>query len=98
AYYSLMFDRPVRYFEPSGESLSMAVDALHLLAQRVRRCMDAGQLAEGDETEVASSLWATVHGVVCIERFKDFTPIPDWERLYSTTVSAVIRGLSTTPS
>lgn len=97
AYYSLMFDRPVRYFEPSRESLSMAVDALRLLAERVRRCMDAGELAEGDETEVASSLWAAVHGVVCIERFKDFAPIPDWERLYDTTVSALIRGLSATP-
>ena len=94
AYYSLMFDRPIRYFEPSGEALQMAVETLQLLADRIQRCMDSGQLQQANATDVALSLWATVHGVVCIERFKDYISAPDWEQLYDRTVTAVIRGLS----
>jgi len=98
AYYSLMFDRPVRYFEPSKEALEIAVDSLGQLVERVQRCMDKGQLVNRDATEVASALWAAVHGVVCIERFKDLLAIPDWDSLYGTTVNALIRGLGSESS
>lgn len=98
AYYSLMFDRPVRDFEPSPEALELTVLGLNHLRDRVQRCIDAGKFAEGDSSEMAAAIWATCHGLVCIERFNDVSPVDDWDQLFERTMSMIARGLAPAPA
>lgn len=97
AYYSLMFDRPVRGFEPSVEALDMTSVGLEHLAHRVQRCIDANQLIGDNAAEMAASIWAAVHGLVCIERFQEAYPIENWDGLFERTMQMIARGLSVAP-
>jgi AcrR family transcriptional regulator len=94
AYYSLMFDRPVRGFEPTPESLGLAASGLKKLGRRVQRCLDAGVFVGTDADQIAASIWATCHGLVCIERFRAYSSIDDWDSLFEATMTMIARGLS----
>lgn len=93
-YYAVMFDRVVPGFEPSEPAMTEARKTLHALAQRVRRAIDAGQLAEADEFELAGGLWATNHGLVSLELRDARGLLGVWEQRHSATISALLRGLS----
>jgi AcrR family transcriptional regulator len=94
AYYSLMFDRPVRNYEPTPESLALATEGLGHLRHRVQRCLDAGVFVGEDAEQIAASIWATCHGLVCIERYSAYSSIDDWDGLFENTMMMIARGLS----
>jgi AcrR family transcriptional regulator len=94
-YYSLMFDRAVPDFEPSDAARDVALGTLALLAERVRRAMDAGALAPGDAFEVATALWACQHGLASLEaRTPPELDAFDWDAVAALTVDALLRGLA----
>jgi AcrR family transcriptional regulator len=92
-YYSVMFDRPVRNFEPSPAALVHAGDTLQLLADRLQRAMDAGVLPEADALHTAAAVWATCHGVVSLELKDVGPPLLDWELVYATATQSMMLGL-----
>ena len=92
AYYAVMFGRPIPEFSPSPGSLLAARSTFGVLAQAVRRCMEAGIFEEGNPEGVADVLWAGVHGVVSLELAGHF-PEGEGERLFERTLRAVGAGL-----
>ena len=66
-FYQVMFGSVGGAVEPSPESVERAEATFRPLVDAVRRAMDAGQLGKADPTMVATSLWATVHGLVSLE-------------------------------
>jgi len=93
-YYSVMFEGTVPDFEASEEAAIEARGTLLLLAERVRRVMDAGRFERRDEYEVATSLWAVNHGLVSLQLKQAGPPDIDWEALHTTTLAAMSRGLA----
>jgi len=96
-YYGVMFEGVVPEFEHSGAAADSAKDTLVLLARRIRRTMDAGQLADGDEMQVAVSLWAVNHGIVSLELKMAGPPGIDWSERHRATLEAMMRGLAPAP-
>lgn len=92
--YSVMFERVVADYEPSDGALETAFGTLSLLAQRIQRAIDAGQLRDIDATHAAAILWSTCHGVVSLELTHAEAAL-DWQRVYDDTANAVIAGLAT---
>ena len=92
-YYSVMFDRAVPSFEPSEDAMLHAGNTLQLLADRLRRAMDAGALPEADPTHTAAAVWAACHGVVSLELKDVGPPMLDWAEVYATTTAALMLGL-----
>ena len=64
-HYRIMFEKAVA-FEPSDESIQAAADAFGQLLHCVERAT-AARLLEGDTKVLASSIWATCHGIVSLE-------------------------------
>jgi AcrR family transcriptional regulator len=93
AHYALMFERAVADYEPSALALEHADAAFKALEALVRRAMSAGVLAEGDTTEVAQSLWSTVHGAVALE-LRGIGFCQDLTRNQEATCYALLRGLA----
>jgi len=67
SYYGVMFSRPIPGFEPSPEALEVSLRPLHLLADAVATCVDAGVFGRVDPTHAARVLWAAAHGAVSLE-------------------------------
>lgn len=109
AYYVIMFVAPPEHFgldrlaersaDENGATFQMLVD-------RVRECMDAGVLAEGDPSAVALMIWGHVHGLVTLEqrlptdpearRATAPAPVAEAEgfrALYRRSIEALIDGL-----
>ncbi len=59
----------------------------------VRRCMEAGELADGDPFEVALVLWSGVHGLTSLLISKPWFLWPDREALIERVLDAQIDGL-----
>jgi AcrR family transcriptional regulator len=93
AYYTIMFDRAVPGFTPTPESRAFAGSTLGMLAERVQRAIDAGQLA-GVANELAADLWATNHGLVSLELRELGPPQLDWAQRHTETIDALLRGLA----
>jgi AcrR family transcriptional regulator len=67
-YYDVMFGHPVPEFTPDAEDLEASAVTRTLLEHGVQRCIDAGALVPGaDAAQVATWLWAAVHGLVSLE-------------------------------
>jgi AcrR family transcriptional regulator len=93
-HYSLMFDRPVPGFEPSGDTLAIAIAALEVLARGLERAMDHGELTRSDPMVTAVSMWGTCHGLVSLELTGAAPPGIDWDATYASTCRALLRGLA----
>lgn len=65
--YTVMFSSPVPGFEPATEDWSSADATFTPLLDAVRRGIVKGVLRDVDPTLVATTLWATAHGVVALE-------------------------------
>lgn len=68
-YYQLMFSRCVPGFDPSPQSRASARRAFTALRDGVQRCLDAQRVAPGDATQIAHTLWGTLHGLISLELF-----------------------------
>ncbi|GMA87344.1 hypothetical protein GCM10025868_25940 [Angustibacter aerolatus] len=66
-YYAVMFEGAAGAVNPCQATVDTMSDAFGALVALVRESMDAGVLADGDETDVAQQIWAAVHGAVSLE-------------------------------
>lgn len=92
--YAVMFDRVVADYEPSPHALDTAMGTLVLLAERLQRAMDAGQLRSIDAMHAAAIVWSTCHGVISLELTHIADAPVDWQRVFEDATIAVMQGLA----
>jgi AcrR family transcriptional regulator len=90
--YQVMFLRAVPGFEPTDHALGECTGAYELLVAGVERAMRAGVIAEGDPTETAQLIWATIHGWVSLELL-GLGFVEDRDAGYDHLCQALLRGL-----
>ena len=90
--YQLMFLRAVPGFEPTDYALGECTGAYEHLVAAVERAMRAGVIAEGDPTETAQLIWATIHGWVSLELL-GLGFVEDRDAGYDHLCEALLRGL-----
>jgi len=80
ALYALMFERPLRGFDPSPQLRSWALNLTFTpLVEEVARAQGGGVLAGDDPIRPSYLLWTTVHGITSIELTHAVrSPLPDW--------------------
>ena len=69
AFYLIMFSAPpehLGYEKLDQKSRDEGTVTFQMLVDRVRECMEAGVLAEGDPVAVSIQIWALVHGLVTL--------------------------------
>lgn len=94
----VMFSRPFADFDPGPSGLEAGKAVRLFVVGRVRRCIEAGQLA-GDETDIAHVLVSLTNGLA-------ETEIAGWlgtskasvNRRWDLAIEAVLDGLSPKPS
>ena len=90
--YQLMFLRAVPGFEPTDHALGECTGAYEHLVAAVERAMRAGVIAEGEPTETAQLIWATIHGWVSLELL-NLGFVEDRDAGYERLCEALLRGL-----
>ena len=90
--YQLMFLRAVPGFEPTDYALGECTDAYEHLVAAVERAMQAGGIVEGEPTETAQLIWATIHGWVSLELL-GLGFVEDRDAGYERLCKALLRGL-----
>lgn len=65
-FFAVMFNRPFGQFAPGGDERSVGDATRRFLVDRVRRCVDAGELA-GDPTDIAHVLLGVAVGLAIQE-------------------------------
>jgi len=96
-YYVVMFDSVIPDWRPSSVGKEVAYSALGGMAAAVQRAIDAGQLAVTDAMAVATSLWATSHGLISLElRLHDDARF-DWPVIYDETLERLLTGFRSGP-
>jgi AcrR family transcriptional regulator len=66
-FYQVMFGPAGRAMTPDPESIRRAETTFSPLVDAVSRAIRAGQLREHNPTAIATTMWATVHGLVSLE-------------------------------
>ena len=94
--YHLMFEQ-MRALDLSQEALGVARASFMTLTDRVHSAMAAGELAEGDSTEVAQQIWSAMHGAVSLE-IAGVHFAADRETSFEDMLDALFRGLSRSAS
>ena len=64
----------------------------------MQRAIDAGQLQATDALSVATSLWATSHGLITLEMKTSHAPMFDWPAVYDETLERLLTGFRTAPT
>ncbi len=90
--YQLMFLRAVPGFEPSDHAIGECTDAYEHLVAAVERAMRTGIIAQGEPTETAQLIWATIHGWVSLELL-NLGFVEDRDAGYDRLCKALLRGL-----
>ena len=89
----VMFSQPFADFEPGRHELAAGSSVREFIVGRIRRCVDAGQLA-GDPTDVAHALVALAQGLASQERAGWLGSSPaSMNRRWGLAVSALLEGL-----
>ena len=91
AHYRLMFMEDVRGFEPTPEAALASGRAVQSLVARVERAQRANLLPLDRPTDLAQSIWATVHGYVSLELLRVNFGF-DSDATYDALLEAVIVG------
>ena len=91
--YEVMFLKSVPGFEPSEASMEVASASFDGLARKIRRAVDAGAFAPGDERELAQVVWAACHGVVALE-IAGICMVDDLGRTYDQLLDTLVVGFS----
>jgi len=93
-YYGIMFRSAVPGFEPSPESVEMALGGLAHLVGRIGRGQQSAQLDAGsDPQEIAAWLWASCHGMVSFELDGVASEHVSWPSIYVNGVRTALAGL-----
>ena len=90
--YQLMFLRAVPGFEPTDYAIGECTGAYEHLVAAVERGMRAGVITEGEPTETAQLIWATIHGWVSLELL-GLGFVEDLDAGYDRLCRALLRGL-----
>lgn len=89
--YGIMFQQAVPEFVPSTDAVEFSQASFATFVGYVADAIDDGYLAEADPTEVAQSIWATLHGLVALE-LVGMGFVEDKARHFDGTVSALLAG------
>lgn len=94
-YYGIMFRSSVPGFEPSPESVSVALGGLAQFVSRVEHGQELGQIVadDCDPQEIAAWLWATCHGIVSLELDGIASDYLSWESIFVNGMRTAIAGL-----
>jgi AcrR family transcriptional regulator len=95
-YYGIMFRSAITGFEPSQESVDLALGGLSSFVERVRRGQDLKQLARfpgRDATESAAWLWATCHGLISLELDGVAHDHVSWPSIFEHGMQTALAGL-----
>lgn len=87
-YYGLMFGQAIPGFVPGEEVSRRAIASFTVLYDAVTACASAGYLIDAEPLSIASTLWATMHGLVSLE-LAGLLPEPD------AAFDTALRGLTT---
>jgi AcrR family transcriptional regulator len=97
-YYRVIFMTPVESFGwkklPEGNQDNFS-SSFQFLIDRVRECIDAKVLREGDPTALSFTIWAHVHGLVSL-RLAGHVPMFDeqqFSEIYRSSIRQVVSGL-----
>jgi AcrR family transcriptional regulator len=90
----VMFSRPFTEFAPGRLDAEAVGSVRTLIVARVRRCIEAGQLA-GDETDIAHALVALTQGLAAAESTGRLGgSAASIERRWALAINALLAGLS----
>jgi AcrR family transcriptional regulator len=97
-FYQVMFGQAGASFEPDSDTVRRAAETFTPLVAAVAHAMEAGQLSAADPAEVATTMWACVHGMVSLE-LRELLPEAAGppHRLYRRAVVAMLDGWSPSP-
>jgi AcrR family transcriptional regulator len=96
-FYQVMFGQVGSAFTPSAESRTRAESTFAPLVDTVRRAIEAGQFRDADPTVVATTMWATIHGLVSLELRALLPPAAgDATEIYRQTMRAMGEGWAAT--
>lgn len=99
-HYSVIFmtrERPLTGSEGSAGRSPKNAATFQFLVDRVRECIDAGDLRAGDPEALAGSIWAHVHGLVSLRLTGHLSPVGDeraFATFYAASVEDHLRGLA----
>jgi AcrR family transcriptional regulator len=96
AYYGIMFRLAVQEFDPSPESVEVALNGLSSFVRRVRRGQKVGQIADSegcDAQEIAAWLWAMCHGIVSLELDSIAESYVSWPAIFENGLRTAVAGL-----
>jgi AcrR family transcriptional regulator len=90
--YQVMFLRAVPGFEPSDHAIGECTGTFDSLVAAVERAIEAGVIAEGEPTETAQLIWATIHGWVSLE-LMGLGFVEDPSASYDRLCATLLQGL-----
>jgi AcrR family transcriptional regulator len=92
-FYQVMFGPVGGAVSPSVEAQTRAASTFLPLVDAVRRAIEAGQLRDADPTMIATTMWATIHGLVSLELRALLPPAGgDPTEIYRQTMRAMGEG------
>ncbi len=95
-YYGIMFMGTVNGFEPSPESVEMALGSLASFVERVANGQRQGVIVDQDgfgAVEIAAWLWATCHGLVSLELDEIAEERVSWAAIFEFGMRTALQGL-----
>lgn len=92
-YYSIMFRSAVPNFEPTDESVEIALGGLVKLVERIVDGQRSGHIVARDAREIAAWLWATCHGMISLELDGVASEHVDWSSVYINGIRIAVNGL-----
>jgi hypothetical protein len=95
-FYQVMFGPVGGAVTPSAEAQTRAAGTFLPLVDAVRRAIESGQLRDADPTTIATTMWATIHGLVSLELRALLPPAAgDPTEIYRQTMRAMGEGWAT---
>jgi AcrR family transcriptional regulator len=92
-FYQVMFGQVGNAVTPSEESRAQAESTFQPLVGAVARAIEAGQVRDADPVVVATTMWATLHGLVSLELRGLIPPAAgDPSEIYRQTMRAMGEG------
>lgn len=95
-YYGIMFRSSVPGFEPSPESVEVALTSLDFFVARIEEAQSVGDIVNFDNftsVQIATAFWATCHGLVSLELDGMAEDIVSWAPIFEHGVRTAIVGL-----
>ena len=93
-YYGIMFRATVPGFEPTPESVEIALTSLNFFVERLQGAQQAGFIrADVETTAIAAAFWANCHGLVSLELDEVGDEYVSWPEIFEHGVRATIAGL-----